>query len=229
MIEEIKVYLMQRLFAMNQNDVNLNDIIYPSIRKEIKKLNQYQRYWSVFPSRQQEFEIRKADEGFGVNLNTETCTYKRWNLFGIPCIHAVDAYCMLNQDPGIRVSSWYSKQIWVDAYSHSIKPVGGSSLWVESANPPPLPFKKRIMPGRPRKKRIKHVTDLSIDPSADPSVDSSADPAPNKNVADPTLNQSFTGLLNAVERDAKIAALADMNEAEEREAKRKDAERVLEE
>ncbi|GKE34244.1 hypothetical protein Tco_1453566, partial [Tanacetum coccineum] len=43
MREEIKVYLMQRLFAMNQNDVNLNDITYPSIRKEIEKTNQYQR------------------------------------------------------------------------------------------------------------------------------------------------------------------------------------------
>ncbi|GJZ39851.1 splicing factor [Tanacetum coccineum] len=54
-----------------------------------------------------EFEVRKADEGFG------------W------------LHCMLNQDSGIRVNS---------------------------ANPPPLPPKKRIMPGRPRKNMIKHVT-----------------------------------------------------------------------
>ncbi|GKE55868.1 hypothetical protein Tco_1495053, partial [Tanacetum coccineum] len=68
--------------------------------------------------------------------------------------------------------------------------------------------------------------------SADPS---SADPSS----ADPTFanpNQSFTGLLNYVEQqimgaditDAEIAALADMNEEEEREARRKDVERVLE-
>ncbi|GJY57818.1 hypothetical protein Tco_0457710 [Tanacetum coccineum] len=37
--------------------------------------------------------------------------------------------------------------------------LGGSSIWVKSANPPPLPPKKRIMPGRPRKNRIKHVTE----------------------------------------------------------------------
>ncbi|GJR44191.1 hypothetical protein Tco_1312294 [Tanacetum coccineum] len=206
-------------------------------------------------------------------------------------------YYMLNQDLGIGVSSWYSKQMWVDAYSHFIKPVGGSSLWVKSSNPPPLPLKKRIMPGRHRKKMIKHVTenvnqvsrvgrymtctncwekghnrarcynqrrpkpqqdkrkpsrksqqatnqpfnlpntDPSVDPSADPSVDSSADPTPSINVidtsvADPTLNRSFTRLLNDVEqhrKDVEIAALADMNEAEEREARRKDVERVLEE
>ncbi|GKD85163.1 hypothetical protein Tco_1356317, partial [Tanacetum coccineum] len=79
----------------------------------------------------------------------------------------------------------------------------------------------------------------STDPSAaDSSVidPSSADlSAADLTFADP--NQSFTGLLNCVEQqimgaditDAEIAALADMNEAEEREARRKDAERVLEE
>ncbi|GKE85598.1 hypothetical protein Tco_1559340 [Tanacetum coccineum] len=74
----------------------------------------------------------------------------------------------------------------------------------------------------------------AVDPSsADPSL---ADPnAADLSFADP--NQSFTGILNCVEQhsmgaeiaDAEIAALADMNEVEEREARRKDDERVLEE
>ncbi|GJS91878.1 hypothetical protein Tco_0774514 [Tanacetum coccineum] len=100
MLEEIRVYLMQRIVAMNQKDVNLNDIICPAIRKELEKLNKYQMYWHVVPCGQDLFEVRKEDEGFGVNLNTKTCTCKRWNLSGIPCIHAVAAYCMLNEDPG---------------------------------------------------------------------------------------------------------------------------------
>ncbi|GJT81342.1 hypothetical protein Tco_1055684 [Tanacetum coccineum] len=123
----------------------------------------------------------------------------------------------------------------------------------KSAQSTTITPKKRIMPGRPRKNRIKPITkgvnqlsraDSSfVDPSsADRSaaessfVDpSSADPS----AADPTFanpNQSFTGLLNYVEQqimgaditDAEIAALADMNEEEEREARRKDVERVLE-
>ncbi|GKB76043.1 zinc finger, PMZ-type containing protein [Tanacetum coccineum] len=110
----------------------------------------------VVPCGQELFEVRKADEGFGVNLNTKTCTCKRWDLSGIPCIHVMAAYSLLNQDPSKGVSSWYSKQMWVNTYSHFIKPVGCSSIWVKSANPPPLPPKKRIMPGRPRKNRIKH-------------------------------------------------------------------------
>ncbi|GKB39011.1 multidrug resistance-associated protein 5, partial [Tanacetum coccineum] len=208
--------------AMNQKAVNLNDIVCPSIRKELEKLKQYQRYWLVYPCGQQLFEVRKADEGFGVA-----------------------AYCMLNQDP-----------------------VGGSSLWVNSDNPPPLPFKKRIMPSRPRKNRIKHekghnrarcynqtrpkpqqekrkpgrksqqaANQLFNPPNADPSVDPSADPSfadssfadpsvANPSSADPSVTPIFRQ--GIILMDAEIAAVADMNEAEERKARRKDAGRVLE-
>ncbi|GKA75691.1 hypothetical protein Tco_0782069, partial [Tanacetum coccineum] len=160
MLEEVRVYLMQRLFAMNQKAVNLNDIICPSIRKELEKLKQYQRYWLVYPCGQQLFEVRKADEGFGVA-----------------------AYCMLNQDPGIGVSSWYNKQMWVDAYSHFIKPVGGSSLWVNSDNPPPLPPqeedyakpKPQQEKRKPGRKSQQTANQPFNPPNADPSVDPNAD------------------------------------------------------
>nr|GEW41282.1 putative reverse transcriptase domain-containing protein [Tanacetum cinerariifolium] len=55
----------------------------------------------------------------------------------------------------------YSKQMWVDSYSHFVKPVDGSSLWVKSANLPPLPSKKRIMPGKPKKNRIKMDAEIT--------------------------------------------------------------------
>ncbi|GJT81344.1 hypothetical protein Tco_1055686 [Tanacetum coccineum] len=113
----------------------------------------------------------------------------------------------------------------------------------------PKPQQEKRKPGRKRKQGANQQFNSpnadstfedssSADPSAADSsfIDpSSADPSS----ADPTFadpNQSFTGLLNCVEQqimgvditDAEIAALADMNEEEEREAKRKDVERVLE-
>nr|GEW72521.1 hypothetical protein CTI12_AA159120 [Tanacetum cinerariifolium] len=142
------------------------------------------------------------------------------------------------KDPGKGVSSWYSKQMWVDVCSNFIKPVSGSSIWVKSANPPPLPPKKRIMSGRPGKNRIKHVThgvnqlsrasrcmtcsncwekdpssaDLSAsDPSStDPSA---ADPiSVDPSAADPSsadTNQTFTGLLNCAEQQSMGAEITD--------------------
>ncbi|GJZ31361.1 zinc finger BED domain-containing protein RICESLEEPER 2 [Tanacetum coccineum] len=187
-----------------------------------------------------EFEVRKADKGFRVNLTTKTCACKWWDLSGIPCVHAVVAYSFLNQDVGIGVSSWFSKQMSVDAYSYFIKPVGGSSMWVKSANPPPLPPRRGLcQPFNPPndgsgQSNVNASADPHIVPNVDPHTDQSADPSvSNTNVADPASNQSFTRLLNTrmdVEiTDVKIVALSEMNKAKEREAIRKDGEKVLEE
>ncbi|GJV98272.1 transposase, MuDR, plant [Tanacetum coccineum] len=147
MLEDIRIYLMQRMVAMNEKATTLADPICPSITKELDKMKYKQRYWQVVVSGFQEFEVRKADDGFGVNLQNKTCTCKWWDLSGIPCVHAVAAYSFLNRDPVVGVSNWFTKQMWVNSYSHFIKPVSGTSLWVKSDKVPPLPPKKRKMPG----------------------------------------------------------------------------------
>lgn len=48
--------------------------------------------------------------------------------------------------------------MWLNAYRYFIKPVGGSFMWPNTKDEPPLPPIQRKMPVRPRKLRIKHVT-----------------------------------------------------------------------
>ncbi|GKA20862.1 hypothetical protein Tco_0700851 [Tanacetum coccineum] len=67
-LEEIRLYIMQRLFVMNKIAVNLEDNITPSIRKRLEVLKEKQRHWFVFPSGFQELEVRNRDESYGVNL-----------------------------------------------------------------------------------------------------------------------------------------------------------------
>ncbi|GJX05334.1 calcium/proton exchanger [Tanacetum coccineum] len=68
MLEEIRLYIMQRLAAMNKVAFSLEDRITPSIRKRLEILKEKQREWTVFPSGFQELEIRKGDHSYGVNL-----------------------------------------------------------------------------------------------------------------------------------------------------------------
>ena len=159
MLEEIRVYLMQRMYSMNQKAKKLNDTVCPAIRKYLERLINKQRYWEVLVGGYQVFEVRKSDEAFGVNLAEKTCTCRWWILSGLPCVHAVAAFCHVNIDPSNGVSSYYKKQMWIDTYSHFISTVGGSSMWPNTGKQPPLPPKKRRKLGRPRNKRIKHPTE----------------------------------------------------------------------
>ncbi|GKD13768.1 60S ribosomal protein L34 [Tanacetum coccineum] len=138
MLEEIRVYLMQRLYSMHNLASNLVDSITPSIRKEIERLKEAQRFWIVYPCGNNEYEIRKGDTSYGVNIENRTCACKWWDLSGVPCVHAVAAFSFLKNDPIL---------------------VGGSSMWPQTPEEPPLPPVLRKMPGRPRKLRIKHVTE----------------------------------------------------------------------
>ncbi|GJV47129.1 hypothetical protein Tco_1437341, partial [Tanacetum coccineum] len=68
MLEEIMLYIMQRLVPMNKIAFNLEDRITPSIRKRLEILKEKQREWHIFPSGFQELEVRKGDHSYGVNL-----------------------------------------------------------------------------------------------------------------------------------------------------------------
>ncbi|GJV86890.1 hypothetical protein Tco_1530828 [Tanacetum coccineum] len=161
MLEDIRIYLMQRLVIMSEKARGLTDIITPSVRKQLEKLKEYLRLWEVYPSGYREFEVRKLNAGFGVNLETHKCTCRLWDLTGIPCIHGVAAYAYLMKDPAEGVSDFYSKTAWQNCYISFIKPVSGQSMWVKTGLPPPMPPKKRVMPGRPKRKRQKHPSEVN--------------------------------------------------------------------
>ncbi|GJT83933.1 calcium/proton exchanger [Tanacetum coccineum] len=99
MLEEIRIYVMQRLVAMNKLALNLEDTITPSIRKQLEILK-------VKQSGFQELEVRKGDESYGVDLMNKVCGCGMWELSGVPCVHAMAGYMHLNKD------SYNGKDVW---------------------------------------------------------------------------------------------------------------------
>ncbi|GKA28001.1 60S ribosomal protein L34 [Tanacetum coccineum] len=75
------------------------------------------------------YRVRKVDESFGVNIETRTCTYKWWDLNGVPCVHSIAAFCFLKIDPLLGVSVCVDKSE-VDQY-------GGGTTGVVPSNADP--------------------------------------------------------------------------------------------
>ncbi|GKC20034.1 multidrug resistance-associated protein 5 [Tanacetum coccineum] len=89
MLEEIRIYIMQRLVGMQKLAVNLEDQITPTVRKRLECLKQEQRHWIVHPSGYEELEVRCGDQAYGVNLRLRKCVCRLRQLSGAPCIHVV--------------------------------------------------------------------------------------------------------------------------------------------
>ncbi|GKD90203.1 zinc finger, PMZ-type containing protein [Tanacetum coccineum] len=146
MLEEIRLYIMQRLVAMNKLAFSLEDNITPSIRKRLGLLKEKQG---------------KGDHSYGVNLQHKVCQCRMWELSGVLCVHVVAAYMHVGTDLDVGVSFWYSQESWFNAYQLSIKPVFGSNMWKRTNGVPPLPPLIRKMHGRPQEARIKAPCETS--------------------------------------------------------------------
>ncbi|KAG5514248.1 hypothetical protein RHGRI_035599 [Rhododendron griersonianum] len=90
---------------------------------------------------------------FKVHLTNKTCGCRKWDISGIPCIHAIAALSFLNMDIFDYVHECYKVDTYLKTYNNLINPINGRDLWPTTENPTLLPpdVKKRV--GRPKKAR----------------------------------------------------------------------------
>lgn len=90
-----------------------------------------------------------------VDLNERTCACRKWQLTGIPCFHAIACIFFQKLDPMDFIHECYTREKYLQVYSHVIEPISGEPYWEHTEQEPPLPPLKRIAPGRPKKNREK--------------------------------------------------------------------------
>ena len=74
------------------------------------------------------FEIGDGEDKHTVFLDKKLCTYRVWELTGIPCSHAICALGYLKVDPISSISEWYHKEKFQAAYQHLLQPIGGKKF-----------------------------------------------------------------------------------------------------
>nr|KAJ0193556.1 hypothetical protein LSAT_V11C800421030 [Lactuca sativa] len=153
MLEEIRIYVMERLCIYKAKGQSWDLNICPSIRLKLNKHKETQRFWQVVPSGYMQFEVRVGTEGYAVDLNTRQCGCRAWQLAGYPCVHGYAAISSLNRDPEEYVSEWFTTSMYASCYRYNIRPLNCSAMWPEVDYTKPLPPKKRRLPGRPTMKR----------------------------------------------------------------------------
>ncbi|KAK8707860.1 hypothetical protein V6N13_058912 [Hibiscus sabdariffa] len=98
-----------------------------------------------------------------VDLEHHTCSCRKWDIIGIPCIHVVSVMILRNERHESYVHACYKTTTQHQIYNHFIKPVRGPNQWLhdttcESVIEPKL----RRPPGRPKKQRVKEADEKKI-------------------------------------------------------------------
>nr|KAJ0191059.1 hypothetical protein LSAT_V11C800414010 [Lactuca sativa] len=97
MLEEIKIFIMERIYNQRVEGIEWDLTICPSIRKLVQELKVKHRLWGVTPCGYQKYGVRLNDAAYGVDLIAKTCVCRIWKLIRIPCLHRVATISLQNQ------------------------------------------------------------------------------------------------------------------------------------
>ncbi|XP_019181995.1 PREDICTED: uncharacterized protein LOC109177148 [Ipomoea nil] len=156
MVECLRIYLMKRM-QRNRDKMRNNPMkICPKIVKSIEQNKEKIGGYISYKSNDEWWQVEDDDlKLFWVHLTTCSCSCRRWDLTGIPCVHAISAISENGQDP-IEYTNWfYSVEAYLKSYEPAILPISSSDQWIKTGAPPPLPPKYKPQPGRPKKLRRK--------------------------------------------------------------------------
>ncbi|CAI9265825.1 unnamed protein product [Lactuca saligna] len=153
MLEELRMYMMERVFKKKCKGPGWGNQICPTIREIVNDINKGLRHYQVLPSGLNQFEVRGTTIAYEVDLEERTCSCRLWQLNGIGCVHSVATISFMNRDVESYVDKMFSSITYMKAYKFRLAPMNGSNLWPATDYTPPLPPVRRAMPGRPATKR----------------------------------------------------------------------------
>ncbi|PON36560.1 Zinc finger, PMZ-type [Parasponia andersonii] len=112
----------------------------------------------VQPLSHYEFYVMDGNRDGQVNLQTKTYSCRRFDLTGLPCMHALAAILSRGINPYSLCSWYYTVDAWLCSYAETIYPVENEEEWdvpddISRRMVEPPPYKPKA--GRPKTKRTK--------------------------------------------------------------------------
>lgn len=155
MMEEIRLYLMNRFRKNRENIEKVEGDLCPVIKKRLTREQRYSANWIPKWSGELKYEVKSiiSNESFSVDLSTRECTCRKWTLTGIPCSHAISCITFNKEDVTKYVSDYFRVSTYKRCYAPLIYPVNGPNMWAKTGLPPIQPPPRRRPTGRPKKQR----------------------------------------------------------------------------
>lgn len=165
MMECIRRQLMTWFNERRETSMQWTSILVPSAERSVAEALERARTYQVLRANEAEFEVISHEGTNIVDIRNRCCLCRGWQLYGLPCAHAVAALLSCRQNVHRFTESCFTVATYRKTYSQTIHPIPDKSLWKElsegdanvsqalevTINPP----KSLRPPGRPRKKRVR--------------------------------------------------------------------------
>ncbi|XP_076954994.1 uncharacterized protein LOC143629667 [Bidens hawaiensis] len=81
--------------------------------KKLDRGKKWAHKCTVFPSAYNVFQVKDFDEDLAVDLNSKTCSCRKWDLIGIPCKHVCSVAGFLGRNVELFVDECYLKETYL--------------------------------------------------------------------------------------------------------------------
>lgn len=160
-VECIHSRLLQLFDECQKRAKSWTFMLAPSAEKRMLESMQPAGSYQVLRSDEVEFEVLSPNCSHIVNIGSRSCSCRDWQIYGIPCSHAVAALISCKKDFYNYAEECFTVASYMKAYSCAINPLPDRSEWSKKfqfhtgdeggiVRPPNF----RRPPGRPDKKRF---------------------------------------------------------------------------
>ncbi|CAI9770425.1 unnamed protein product [Fraxinus pennsylvanica] len=163
MMECIRRQLMTWFNERRETSIQWTSILVPTAERRVTEALERARTYQVLRANEAEFEVISHEGTNIVDIRNRCCLCRGWQLYGLPCAHAVAALLSCRQNVHRFTESCFTVATYRKTYSQTIHPIPDKTLWKELAEGDPNaskaanivvnPPKSLRPPGRPRKKR----------------------------------------------------------------------------
>lgn len=151
-IKRIHCKLTEEFELRRSRSSTWSSTLSPSAEKRIMDGKTQASIYQVLRSDEVEFEVISAERSDIVNTGTQSCSCRDWQLYRIPCSHAIAALISCKKDVYAFTEKYFTAASYRESYSKEVHPIPDKLEWSRTrlVRPP----KYRRPPGRPEKKRL---------------------------------------------------------------------------
>ncbi|KAJ4810651.1 MuDR family transposase [Rhynchospora pubera] len=157
MVDLVRCKIMEMMYTRRETSNGWTDLLTPSANRKVQEHMNRARTLDVVCSAGDVFEVRDDSVNNVVNVETWECSCRRWQVDGLPCMHALAVFERTDRGVYDYCSKYFTAECYRLAYSSSInpipdvgQPIACSSELIHSSVTPPT--RTRRMAGRPKEK-----------------------------------------------------------------------------
>ncbi|XP_071938879.1 uncharacterized protein [Coffea arabica] len=165
MMECVRRQLMTWFNERREASMEWTSVLVPSAERRVSEAIERARTYQVLRANEAEFEVISHEGTNIVDIRNRCCMCRGWQLYGLPCAHAVAALLSCRQNVHRFTESCFTIATYRKAYSQTIHPIPDRTLWKEMTDNtqtegscldmvvnPPKSFRP---PAQPRKRRAR--------------------------------------------------------------------------